>query len=186
MNMKRETVYNGIIIEYDLQYKKVKNINLRVMPDGSIRVSANKRVSAGEVDRFVLSVGDRIIKIREEFAQLHSTPAIQYRTEGELKDMISEMCRKIYPYFRSKGIDYPEIKFRRMTSRWGSCNSSKGKVTFSTHLIYAPEDCVEYVVMHEFTHFLQPNHSKKYYEELSKICPDWKEKRKTMKSIHPI
>ena len=39
--MKREIVYNHTTIEYELQYKKVKNINLRVMPDGSVKVSAN-------------------------------------------------------------------------------------------------------------------------------------------------
>ena len=185
MNMKRETVYNGIIIEYDLQYKKVKNINLRVMPDGSVKVSANKRVSAGEVDRFVLSIADRIIKAKEKFARISDNPCVQYRTESELKSMISEMCRGLYPYFESRGVEYPAMKFRKMISRWGSCNSAKGIVTFSTQLIYVPEDCVEYVVMHEFTHFLQPNHSKKYYEELSKICPRWKEIRKKLKNINP-
>lgn len=183
--MKREIIYNGNTIEYDLQYKRVKNINLRVMPDGSVKVSASRRVSLGEIDRFVLSVGDRIIKAKAKFEKIADTPIIQYRTESELKSMISEMCREVYPYFQTKGIEYPQIKFRKMVSRWGSCNSAKGIVTFSTQLVYAPDDCVKYVVMHEFTHFLQPNHSKKYYEELEKICPRWKEIRKKLKNINP-
>ena len=71
-------------------------------------------------------------------------------------------------------IKYPEIKFRKMVSRWGSCNPQKGILTFSTYLMYAPSDCIKYVVLHEFTHFLQANHSKKFYDELEKICPQWK------------
>lgn len=183
--MKREIVYNHTTIEYELQYKKVKNINLRVKPDGSVKVSANRWVSLGEVDRFVLSVGDRIIRAREKFAKVVKAPLVQHRTESELRCMISEMCREIYPYFQAKGVEFPLIKFRKMVSRWGSCNSAKGMVTFSTLLIYAPRECVEYVVKHEFTHFLQANHSKKYYDELAKICPDWKEKRKKLKNINP-
>lgn len=53
---------NNKIIKYDLQYKKVKNINLRIKPDGSIHVSASKRVSQKVIDEFILSKADFILK----------------------------------------------------------------------------------------------------------------------------
>ncbi len=181
MNMKREIVYNDTAIQYELIQKNVKNINLIVMPDGVVKVSANRCVSVGEVDRFVLSVGGRIVKAKEKIASAANTPRVQYRTQSELNSMISEMCREVYPHFQVRGIEYPDIKFKRMISRWGSCNPARGIVTFSTELMYAPKEFVQYVVMHEFTHFLQANHSKKFYYELEKICPDWKERKRAIK-----
>ena len=94
------------------------------------------------------------------------------------------MCREVYPYYEKKGVKYPQIKFRKMKSRWGSCHPTKGILTFNTNLIYAPIECVEYVVLHEFTHFLQANHSPKFYEELEQVCPDYKECRRMLKEIY--
>ena len=72
---------------------------------------------------------------------------------------------------------------RKMVSQWGNCNSQKGILTFNINLMYAPPECVKYVAVHEFTHFLQPNHSDKFYKELSKVCPEWKNFRQKLKNI---
>ena len=90
------------------------------------------------------------------------------------------MCKKAYPYFELRGIEYPEIKFKKMISRWGSCHSKRKILTFNINLMYARLECIEYVVLHEFTHFLVPNHSSKFYDELKKVCPDWKVLRKEL------
>ena len=50
-------------------------------------------------------------------------------------------------------------------------------LTFNTLLIEAPVECIEYVVAHEFTHFLEANHSKNFYNKLEKIIPDWKQRK---------
>ena len=92
--------------------------------------------------------------------------------------------REIYPYYESRAIAFPEIRFKKMMSRWGSCHPVKKVLTFNTNLIYVPEGCVKYVVWHEFTHFLQANHSKKFYDELSKACPDWKIFKNMLKETH--
>ena len=181
--MIREVNHNGRIIRYDLQYKKVKNINLRIKPDGTVNVSANKYVSRKTVDEIVLSKADFIIKALEKYEKNENKAQIQYFSESELHKLITEFCEKIYPYYERKGIKYPEIKFRRMVSRWGSCHPIKGIVTFNINLMYSPRECVEYVVWHEFTHFFEPNHSKRFYERLSEVCPDWKECRKILKTI---
>ena len=76
------------------------------------------------------------------------------------------------------------IKFRKMKTRWGSCHTIKGILTFNTQLIYAPVECVEYVVWHEFSHFLQANHSDKFYDELRKVYPEWRASRKKLKEIN--
>ena len=119
----------------------------------------------------------------EKYKNHADKPPERHFSEEEVCMIISDLCNKAYPYFEKFGVKYPVIKFRKMVSRWGSCHPGKGILTFNTNLMYAPYECVEYVVLHEFTHFLVPNHSDKFYEELSKVCPEWKEYRKKLKEI---
>ena len=181
--MIREIIFKDNIIQYNLQYKNVKNINMRIKPDGSIKVSANKRVPLTVIDDFALSKADSIIQALEKYKNMPVTEQIQYYTEDDVKKLILELCKKFYPYYRKLGIDYPEIKFKKMVSCWGHCNIQKKALTFSTSLMYAPTECIEYVVWHEFTHFLHPNHSTRFYDELAKVYPNWKECRKKLKEI---
>ena len=67
-----------------------------------------------------------------------------------------------------------------MTSRWGSCKPSAGRVTFARQLAEAPLPCVEYVVWHELTHFLHPDHSPAFYADLAAVLPDWKQRRQVL------
>ena len=108
----------------------------------------------------------------------------QYFDEKEIKAVITELCENVYPYYEKRGVDFPVIKFRKMVSQWGNCRSREGILTFNTNLMYAPYECVEYVVHHEFTHFIEANHSARFYAELEKVCPQWKEWRKKLKNIH--
>ncbi|MCH5211331.1 MAG: M48 family metallopeptidase [Oscillospiraceae bacterium] len=182
--MIKEIFLNGTKIQYDLQYKKVKNINLRIKSDGTVHVSANKRVSQKVIESFVLSKAFFIQKALEEYEKRSSQPQKQYFAGDEICNLITGLCEKVYPYFEKRGVKYPQIKFRRMISRWGSCQPIKGILTFNTNLMYAPKECIEYVVAHEFTHFLQANHSSKFYEELAVVCPDWKVHKERLKEIY--
>ena len=171
-------------ITYNLQIKPVKNINLRIKGDGTVNVSANCYVSETAIEAFILSKADLILKTlykiesREEFA-----PA-EYYSQAELCRIIVDICERVYTHFKSRGVEYPAIRFRRMVSQWGNCHARRGIVTFNTNLVYAPLECIEYVVVHEFTHFLQPNHSDKFYAELSEIMPDWSIRRQKLKQIY--
>ena len=183
IKMNREIILGDRTIKYDLQYKKVKNINLRIKPDGSINVSANKKVPQKVIDDFIISKAEFILRALEKYKSETTKEQRQYYTEDEVKELTLALCDKVYPYYQKRGVRYPEIKFRKMVSRWGSCHTKKGILTFSTNLMYAPAECIEYVVWHEFTHFLQPNHSTRFYDELAKVCPNWKECRKKLKEI---
>lgn len=101
-----------------------------------------------------------------------------WRTES-LK-IISGTVQKLYPIVGKYGIDFPEIRLRKMKTLWGSCSVGKGKITFNQYLTKAKPACVEYVVLHELIHFLYPNHSKKFYDFLSSYMPDWKERKKIL------
>ncbi len=170
-------------IQYTLTYKNVKNINLRIKPDGTVHVSASPRISRKKIDDFVNSKADFIERARRKLAERQNAVRTARFSEETLREKIRSFCETIYPYYGEKGIPFPEIRFRSMVSRWGSCHTEKGILTFNLNLMYAPPRCVEYVVFHEFTHFLVSDHSPRFYRELEKVCPDWQERRNILKEV---
>lgn len=101
-------------------------------------------------------------------------------TKDYCKATLQNVCESIYPKFQKYGVNFPTLRFRYMISRWGSCQPKRGILTFNIALIEAPLSCIEYVVTHEFTHFLQPNHSRQFYQLLAMFMPDWNERKKTL------
>ena len=78
------------------------------------------------------------------------------------------------------GVVPRSVTVREYKSQWGSCNS-RGDVRYNTRLILAPIDVVEYVVVHELAHLLHLNHSPRYWERVSAIIPDHRERRKWLR-----
>lgn len=224
---------DGKEVQYHLERKKVKNINLRIKPNSSIYVSANNLISQEKIEKFLNEKSEFILKALEHYREIEKyAPKPKKYVDGEhfkicghdlrlkvfrgaknhvesdgvyikltVKDIndfelkqkimdkwikeqcvstISMVCEAVYPKFQKYGVVFPELKFRRMISRWGSCQPKRGTLTFNISLIEAPMACIEYVVVHEFTHFLQPNHSKKFYMQLTMYMPDWVERKKLL------
>lgn len=94
----------------------------------------------------------------------------------------NEVCKKVHEKFIDMGVKSPQIKIRTMTSRWGSCQPYKGIVTLNSKLIDTPFECLEYVVMHEFCHFIHPNHSKDFHVLMTLLMPDWKQRKTLLNS----
>ena len=229
----------GRTVEYELQRKKVKNINLRIKADGSIRVSAHPRVPLKNIEDFIRSNGAYILgamdklKLRSERIKreldyvdgemisvlgiksplrvLQGKRNIAEPIDGcivlcvkdtenrELKSKtlkafledvcrraVNEQCERVYPTFKEMGVKYPTVKFRRMRTKWGICRPERGELTFSYMLAAAPVECIEYVVCHEFNHFIHPNHSKAFYESLERVLHDWKERKEKLCEVEMI
>lgn len=99
------------------------------------------------------------------------------------KQALEELIQRVdhwYPIIEKYGISKPRVYVRRMKTLWGSCSAERGAVTFNLFLIKAKEACIDYVVLHELTHFLYPNHSKLFYVFLSNYMPDWKERKRIL------
>lgn len=98
----------------------------------------------------------------------------------QCKAVFLEIMADIYPTFQKYGVSLPKLRIRDMDTRWGSCLAKKGIITLNKRLPEAPRNCIEYVVMHEFCHLIHPNHSKHFYDFLTMLMPDWKERKKTL------
>ncbi len=69
-------------------------------------------------------------------------------------------------------ISRPGIRLLTMKRQWGSC-SPKGHIILNPHLVKAPRDCIDYVILHELCHLREHNHSPKFYRLLGMLMPDW-------------
>ena len=226
--MKRTIRLDGSTIEYTLERKRVKNVNLRVR-GGELFVSAARWVPLAVIEGFLRERGDYILRAIERAEKAPSLSfedgaALPYlgqeltlvlergtktsvRAEGgflraalrapedpeSVKRALEKwyraeserMCRayleRLYPHFAALGVPRPELKMRAMRSVWGNCRPKSGVVTFNASLAAVPENCIEYVVAHEYCHFLRADHSAEFYAFLAQAIPDWKARRAALR-----
>ena len=74
------------------------------------------------------------------------------------------------------------LRIRPMKTRWGSC-SAKSTITLNPDLVKTPSACIEYVILHELCHLQVLNHSRDFYRSLTRICPDWRMRKKRLNSF---
>ena len=99
------------------------------------------------------------------------------------KEVFEEICKEVYPLFKPYGVKYPLVKIRDMKSRWGSCQPQKRTITLNGKMIFGPKAAIEYVILHEFAHFIHPNHSKDFYAFVESLMPDWKARKAMLPDI---
>lgn len=75
----------------------------------------------------------------------------------------------------ANGIQPPRITIKYMTSRWGSCTPARHHISLSVRLMHYPEGSMDYVILHEYAHFLQGNHSRAFYDIIDYYMPEWRE-----------
>ena len=96
-----------------------------------------------------------------------------------LENYKKAFARRVYGHFIAKFAPVVNRKInrivvRKMTTRWGSCNSRKGYINLSLNLIEKAPELVEYVVLHELTHLIYPHHQKSFYNFIAGLMPDFK------------
>ena len=79
-------------------------------------------------------------------------------------------------------IPYPSLTIRKMTSRWGVCNSKLKRVTLNLELIKKEPFCLDYVIVHELSHFIEMNHSIRFWKVVEANYQNYREVRRIMKN----
>lgn len=115
------------------------------------------------------------VKVPDDFAKKQRM-VTRYLDE-QCRVVFGRIIADIYPIFQKYGVTMPTLRIRNMETRWGSCLSAKKVITLNKRLLEVPQNCIEYVVTHEFCHLLHPNHSKQFYRFLTMLMPDWKARK---------
>lgn len=213
----------------NVERKKVKNYNIRILPDNKINCSVPFDCSDEDISKFLKEKENWIIKhnIKQTkiqvlqnkniikqggcvkilghyynvFIEIAEKNAIQIQdnriifysnSKNDIEKQYQEYSRvamqeyfesilnKYYPIIRKHGKNKPSIKIRKMKQCWGTSNLEKNTITINEYLYMAPPYCIEYVVLHELTHFMYPYHNKSFYNFISIYMPDWYDRKKKL------
>lgn len=107
-----------------------------------------------------------------------------WKTLGQ--DFMEKLAQQVHDEFRQAGytVPRPTLRLRYMTSRWGSCMPFKETITMNTRLLLGPTEFAHYVMVHEFAHFIEPNHSSRFYKVMSDVLPNWQQVKAEMRAYY--
>jgi predicted metal-dependent hydrolase len=80
-------------------------------------------------------------------------------------------------------VEVQDYFLQRMKTRWGSCNYRAGHIRLNTELVKKPKDLLEYVIVHEMAHLIDPKHSDRFIAILSENYPTWREARAELNEL---
>nr|WP_277926894.1 SprT family zinc-dependent metalloprotease [Adlercreutzia sp. JBNU-10] len=167
-------------MEVALTRKRVKNVNLRVRPDGTVAVSAPPRTSDAFVSAFVREKRPWIEARRRDLAASPRARAAAATPEevAEWRAVV-EACvpALIAAWEPIMGVRAGTVAYRNMTSRWGSCQPSTGRICINVRLALYPPECLEYVVVHELCHLIERGHGPRFQAAMDRLMPDWRARR---------
>ena len=73
----------------------------------------------------------------------------------------------------------PPLRILTMQTQWGSC-SPQGRLTLNPHLVKAPQECIDYVILHELCHIAEHNHSERFYRLMKQVMPLWEKTKERL------
>ena len=140
----------------------------------------------------VLESSKNLCRAEDGLITLEVTDTSDYRTKYMtyekwrrrcIKSVIVDLCNEMYPLFERRGVAAPKkITLGEYKSFWGECFAKRSELKFSYRLFEKDRAVIRYVVVHEFAHFIEPNHSSRFWAIVAEIIPDYKELRKSLNS----
>ena len=171
--------------------KRMKNMYLRISKeDGSVRISAPHQMSDERIYRFAKERIDWIRVYREKYLRAkEGRREVRQLSEAELKQQklllkrdVEKLIAKWEPIM---GVKASGVTIRQMKTRWGSCNVRTHHININLALAKKPPECLEYVVVHELTHILEPSHNAVFWGYMTQFYPNWKRVRKYLNDEVP-
>ena len=165
---------------------KRRSIGIEVNMDGRVILRAPYTLSEKQLEEFV---DKHKLWIEEKRRYLGSKAKAGISTNAKKKDELTKdeiKCikeafeKRVIYYSRIMGVTVKNITIKNQKTRWGSC-SSKGNLNFNYQLYYMPQELMDYVVVHELAHRKYMNHSKEFWAEVKKYCPEYKERKNVLK-----
>ncbi len=138
------------------------------------------KLSKGKVNSFRYTKNYLYVTLNDEGDFQKLLQEYLYNLSVDLfKDVVSLVYDKMYIYHE----EYPNVLIKPLKNCWGRCCPSENTIKLNVDLIHYPIDFVEYVVLHEFAHFVHLNHSKEFYDLIKKHMPDYEKRISYIKTL---
>ena len=196
----------GYLIDVEIEYKSNKNLYIRVNDDLKMHVTCNRLFTKNqkkllkmyesklkEVDNnnFYYYLGDKYTIIYDESIKqpiidsdlifVKNEKMLDKFTKDKIISVFQERLDKCALTFDS--LPKYTLRVRKMSTRWGVNNRGNNTITLNTELIKKDVTLIDYVCIHELCHFLQANHSPKFWAEVEKRYPYYKQARKMLREV---
>ena len=135
-------------------------------------------------ERYLLTVmqGDHVpsVELRHNQMVLHVRPGTtEHGRLAIIEDWYREQLRLAAPALIKRwepllGVQVGRLFVQRMKTRWGSCNASRRSIRLNTDLARKPRECLEYIIVHEMVHLLEPSHNRRFIALMDRFMPKWK------------
>ena len=163
-------------MDYKIKRSNRKTISLELTPEGLL-VRASLRASLVEIEKVIHKhrrwIDSHMQKLEKELEEASSAGML---SQQDLRDL-ARQAREYLPgrvafYEPLIGVRAGRITIRTQKSRWGSC-SAKGNLNFNCLLMLTPPEVIDSVVVHELCHLKEMNHSRRFYDEVSRVYPEY-------------
>ena len=163
-----------------------KSLGLEVRDANTVLARIPTRVSDRELKAFVENHRSWILEKTEVMAEREekrkSTPAPppELLSKTDRMKIQLKIGKRVRHYCEAMGVTVGYVTVKNQKTRWGSC-SAEGNVNFNYQLAFLPDELLDYVVIHELAHRRHMNHSRAFWAEVEKYCPDYLERREQLK-----
>ncbi len=126
------------------------------------------------------------VELKHSLIVLRVRPgADENKKQAALEEWYRKQIRAVAPGLIARwepiiGVKVERTFVRRMKTRWGSCNPRTGSIRLNTELAKKPRECLEYIVVHEMAHLLEPTHNARFVALMDRFLPHWKHLREDL------
>ncbi|MGI6771332.1 MAG: M48 family metallopeptidase [Acholeplasmataceae bacterium] len=176
-----ERVINIIDNDFDKIYQKI-NRKQKLNDNEFLYFAKVLDLIVLEGKKLSYEIDDKTIKISKPFNK-KLDDVIKYIYKIELTRKIKELEPKIEVQINKLNLELVPFKVKDVKSYYGKCFMGKKEIMYSLKLAKLDPIFLEYVIYHEYAHFIEGNHSKKFYQVLKKLMPNYQEVQKKLRKI---
>ena len=127
-----------------------------------------------------LSHRKMILRIREGWSQSQKKEFIELWYRQQMKETLPLIIKKWEPRMKVK---VNRFFVQKMKTQWGSCNSHSQNIRLNTELAKKPRELLEYVIVHEMAHLLEPSHGPRFIAHMDCFMPQWRSYREELNQL---
>lgn len=181
--MKKNIVLNDTDIVYTLRTnQRSRRVRLSVRCGGGLVVTRPHWVPESTIERFIVEKAEWVLREMERMRQFTHISGGKKRYTTNKEEARKFITGRLEVLNERYGFTYGRISIRDQRTRWGSC-SAEGNLNFNYRLFFLPSHLADYIIAHELCHLAEFNHSKRFWELVSRAVPDHKACRREMRKI---